>query len=202
MIAMDGKHRPLVVAHKARKPPGLAWLICLHVAISCLSLIYIAGHKFPGFFGPAPFHIFFDPTRWYVAVIVVAPFALVSSFFWFAGFSLGYFAGFYLYTMILGYLWLSCFSDLSYDHRSAGLSAAASAVAFLLPALFFSSPLRQIYPLTARSFDRLLTCILILGFATVAIGAIYNFRIAALGEMYQYRAKLSAPLIVNYLVAM
>jgi len=97
---------------------------------------------------------------------------------------------------------LNCFSDLSYDHRSAGLSAAASAVAFLVPALFFCSPLRQTYMLTAGSFDRLLTCLLMLGFVTIAIGAIYNFRIVALEEMYEYRAKLDAPLIVNYLVAM
>ena len=28
-----------------------------------------------------------------------------------ARFSFGYFVGFYLYTMVLGYLWINCFSD-------------------------------------------------------------------------------------------
>jgi hypothetical protein len=197
---MNGKEKRLIVTDKAEKPLGLALLICFHIVTCCVSLVFIAGYKFPIGFSPAPFHIFFDPARWYVAVIVVAAFALVSSLLIFADFSFGYFVGFYLYTMILGYLWLSCFSDLIYDHRLAGLSAAASAVAFLLPALYISSPVRPIYTLTARSFDRLLTCILILGIATIALGAIYNFRLVTLDDMYEYRAKLSAPPIVIYVV--
>ncbi|OIQ75311.1 hypothetical protein GALL_430250 [mine drainage metagenome] len=56
------------------------------------------------------------------------------------------------------------------------------------------------YTLTAISFDRLLTCILILGIAIVAIGGIYNFRLVALQDMYESRAKLEAPTIVNYLI--
>jgi hypothetical protein len=159
-LRMNGRARRPIVTDKAEKPLRLTLLICVHIVISCVSLVYIAGYDLPGFYPPAPFHIFFVPAQWYVAAGVVAAFALVSSFFIFAGFSLGYFAGFYLYTMILGYLWLNCFTDLSYDHRSAGLSAAASAVAFLLPALFFSAPVRQRYVLTARSFDRLLMCLL------------------------------------------
>ncbi len=34
----------------------------------------------------------------------------------------------------------------------------------------------------------------------VAIGAVYNFRLVALQDMYEYRAKLEAPTIVNYLI--
>ncbi len=195
---VNGKEKRLIA--KAEKPLGLALLICFHIVICCVSLVFIAGYKFPIGFSPAPFHIFFDPARWYVAVLVAAAFTLVSSSLILADFSFGYFVGFYLYTVILGYLWLNCFSDLMYDHRLAGLSAAASAVAFLLPALFISSPVRSIYTLTARSFDRLLTCILILGIATIALGAIYNFRLVALNDMYEYRAKLNAPPIVNYTV--
>ena len=67
---------------------------------------------------------------------MVAAFALVSPFFAFANFSFGYFVGFYFYMMVLSYLWLISFTDLQYDHRLAEFSAAASAVAFLLPALF------------------------------------------------------------------
>ena len=193
---MNGKEKRLIVTDKAEKPLGLALLICFHIVICCVSLVYIART-----YAPAPaFHIFYDPARLYIAVIVVAAIALVSPFFILARFSFGYLIGFYFYTMILGYLWLNCFTDLNYDHRLAGLSAAASAVTFLLPALFISSPVRQIYTLTARSFDRLLTCILILGIATIALGAIYNFRLVTLDDMYEYRAKLSAPPIVNYVV--
>ena len=69
---------------------------------------------------PAPFHIFYDPARLHIAVAVVAAFALVSVAFCFARFSFGYAVGFYFYTMISGYLWLNCFTDLNYDHRIVG----------------------------------------------------------------------------------
>jgi len=187
---------------RARERLRLGLLICIHVVVCCASLICVAYYRFPVAFNPATFHIFFDPSRWHVAVAVVAAFALVAPLFVFSSFSFGYFVGFYFYTMVLGYLWLNCFTDLNYDHLTAALSAAASAIAFLLPALFISSPVRQLYTLTAKSFDRLLTCILLLGIATIAVGAIYNFRLVGLAEMQEYRAKLDAPTSVNYLVTM
>jgi hypothetical protein len=199
-ILMSETERLPTVASEAARPLGLAILICSHILVCCVSLIQVAYYKMPVF--PAAFHIFFDPARWYIAVAAVAAFALVSSLFIFARFSFGYLAGFYLYTMILGYLWINSFSDLQYDHRLAGLSAAASAVAFLLPALFISAPVRQIVAMTPRSFDRLLTCVLILSAATIAIGASYNFQLVSLDKMYEYRAKLYAPAMVNYLVTM
>src|SRR5882762_8898162 len=110
---------------------GLAFLICLHVVICCLSLFYVAQFKHPDPVNPAAFHIFYDPARLYSAVIVVAAFAVVAILFAFADFSFGYLAGFYFYTMTLGYLWLNSFSDLAYNHQLAGFSAAASTVAFL-----------------------------------------------------------------------
>ena len=96
------------------------------------------------------FHIFYDPARLAGAVAVVAAFALVAVSVYVRDFSFGYFVGFYFYTMVLGYLWLNCFSDLDYDHRLGGLSAAASAVAFLIPALFISSPIRQRIAISPR----------------------------------------------------
>jgi hypothetical protein len=189
--------RPIFTDEAAR-PLRLAFLICAHIVACCVTFIYIVHYRVP--FPPPVFHLFFDPARWYVAVAVVTAFALVSSIFIFARFTFGYFVGFYSYTMILGYLWLNSFSDLQYDHRLAGISAAASAIAFLLPALFISQPIRQILTMTPRSFDRLLTCILILSTATIAVGASYNFRLVSLQDMYEYRAKIDAPVILNYLV--
>ena len=108
----------------------MALLICFHIVICCVSLVYLADDDNPVVVNPATFHMFFDPARLHIAVAVIALFALLSPLFVFARFSFGYFAGFYLYTMILGYLWLNCFTDLNYDHRVAGLSAAVSAAAF------------------------------------------------------------------------
>ncbi len=102
----------------------LAILICAHIAVCCVSLVYVAGFNYAGTFDPAKFHVFYDPGRSYEAIAVTLAFALVSLFFIFARFSFGYFVGFYFYTMILGYLWLNSFSDMNYDHQRAGFSAA------------------------------------------------------------------------------
>ena len=197
---MSETARRPIVAGEAARPLGLAFLICAHIVACCVSFIHIGNPEIRGMLLTSTFHVFFDTARWQIAAMVVAAFALVSTVFLFARFTFGYFVGFYAYTMILGYLWLNTFTDLHYDHRLAGLSAAASAVAFLLPALFISQPIRQISTMTPRSFDRLLTCVLLLSAATLAVGASYNFRLVSLHEMYEYRAKIEAPVIVNYLV--
>jgi hypothetical protein len=178
----------------------LALLICFHIVICCISLVYVADDDHPVAFDPATFHLFFDPARLHIAVAVIAAFAVISPVFIFARFSFGYFAGFYLYTMILGYLWLICFTDLNYDHRLAGLSAAVSAGAFLLSALFVALPIPRPYALSHRGFDLLLIFILLLAVATIAVGAIYNFRFVALTNIYDFRDALESPKILNYLV--
>jgi hypothetical protein len=181
---------------------GLAILICAHIVFCCISLVHVAGFNSPNAFSPARFHIFYNPAQLRTAVMAVGTFALVSSLFIFARFGPGYFIGFYFYTMILDYLWLNCFTDLSYDHRLAGLSAAVSAVAFLLPALFFTAPFRQVYVLSATAFDRLLTFILLLAAVTIAIGATYNFRLVGIESIYDFRNQNESPRILSYAIGM
>jgi hypothetical protein len=186
---------------RSRERLGLGLLICFHILVSCVSLVYVANYSFPASFDPPSFHVFYDPSRWYVAVAMVAAFAIASILFVFANFSFGYFAGFYFYMMVLGYLWLGCFTNLQYDHWLAGWSAAASAVAFLLPALFVSSPIRHARALSAAAFDQFLTLILLLSVATVAIGAKYSFHLG-IGDMYHFREKIESPTILNYVIGM
>ncbi|MBR0713081.1 hypothetical protein [Bradyrhizobium liaoningense] len=186
----------------------LCLLICLHIAVLCLTLILVARYdRFAGsdphvahLFYPPAFHIFFDADRLHVVVPVIAVFACLSGLFVTARFSFGFFAGFYFYTMIFGYLWLNSFSDLSYNHGLARLSAMASLITFLLPALFVSSPLHQRFVLSTRAFDRMLMLIFLVGVVVVVLGAAYNFRLVALADIYQFRDQISAPKIVNYLV--
>jgi hypothetical protein len=170
---------------------GLASLICFHVVACCVSLVYVSQYH-------PPFHIFFDPARLHVAIALVAAFALVSYLFTVVDFSFGYFVGFYFYTMVLGYLWLNCFSDLTYNHALGGFSAAASAVAFLIPALFISSPVRQAFAMSIKAFERLLSLILALAAATILISAIYNFRFVSLENIYDFRGDLEFPTLLNY----
>src|SRR6266481_7827986 len=109
-----------------REHLGLTLLICFHIVICCISTAYVT-QRFD------TYHLSYDPNRLPAAIVIVATFALVSLLLVFSNFSFGYFVGFYLYTMVLGYLWLSWFSGLNYDHRLAELSAVVSTVAFLLP---------------------------------------------------------------------
>lgn len=175
----------------------IALLIWFHTVICCVSLVYLTD----GTLSVAKFHIFYDPGRLTNAVIAVAGFALVSIAFAFASFSFGYLTGFYFYTMISGYLWLNCFSDLNYDHARAGLSAAASAVTFLLPALFIVSPLGQVYTMSTRAFDRFLNLILLLAGVAIAAGALYNFRLVGIEDIYDFRNALESPVIVGYAIS-
>jgi len=178
---------------------GLALLIFSHIIVCCVSLVFVANYRYAYAFSPPSFHVFYDPDRLYIAVTLVAAITLVSIVFLIARFSFGYFVSFYFYTMIVGYLWIECFTDLNYNHRLSAFSAAVSIVAFMLPALFVSSPVRQMFALSAESFDRLLILIFALGAATAALGAFYNFRIVTIENIYEYREKLDTPILVNYL---
>jgi hypothetical protein len=178
----------------------LGFLLFAHIIICCASLIFVADYEFHLAVAPTVFHLFYDPSRWYVAVAAVTVFALFLPLFVLADFSFGYFVGFYFYTMVLSYLWLNCFTDTEYDHRRAGFFAAASAVAFLLPVLFTVSPIRQRFILSTWAFDRLLTSILLLAVVTIAVGASYNFRFVAIENIYNIRNNLESPKILNYLI--
>lgn len=167
----------------------LAVLLAIHTILCCVSLVYLAPNH--------TFHLFYDDRLWLQVVIVVAAFSAISLLFVFSEFSFGYFAGLYFYTMILGFLWLSTFSDLNYNHRLAEISAAASAVAFLLPAVLISSPLRP-FAMGEKSFERLLTLILLLAVATIASSAAYNFRILGVTEVYNYRDGFKIPAFLRY----
>lgn len=180
----------------------LALLICCHITICCVSLMYLADNNPPVAFDPVVFHLFFDISRLHIALGAVAAFSVFSAFFLFARFSFAYFVGFYFYSMILGYLWLNSFSDLNYDHRLAGVSAAASGIAFLLSALFVVPRIPRTYTLSEHGFDRLLTFILVLAAGTAAVGAMYNFRLVALTKIYDFRDLLESPKLLNYLTGM
>jgi hypothetical protein len=173
---------------------GLNLLMCLHVVTCCLSLIYVAeiyaGYKV----------VWYNETRLYAAALSVAPIAVLSIVFALNRFSFGYFVGFYFYTMILGYLWLSEFSELHYNHTFASVSALGSILAFLMPALLVSSPFKQRFTLSPRALDHLLSFILIMAAAIVAIGAFYNFRLVGLEHIYSFRGALEFPTWLSYAI--
>jgi hypothetical protein len=171
----------------------LIFLNSIHITMCCISLICVAQLY-------SDYYIFYRPSGLYSAIVVILAFAAVALLFAIARIGFGYFVGFYFYTMIVGYLWLNSFSEFDYNHALAGLSAAVSAAAFLLPALFISTPIRQICVLSLAAMDRLLASILLLGLVTIAIGASYNFRFVRIEDIYAFRGQLGFPTILNYLI--
>ncbi|MDR3487547.1 MAG: hypothetical protein P4M05_21925 [Bradyrhizobium sp.] len=169
---------------------GLTPLLCLHIVTCCVSLAFVASSY--------PDVVAFDNHHLFAALLIVIPFSVVAILFTIARFSFGYFLGFYFYTMILGYLWLIEFSKTSYDHPLAIVSIYLSALAFLTPALFITSPFSQRFALTARGFEALLSLILFLATATIAFGALYNFKLASLSDIYKFRAGLEFPAPLRY----
>jgi hypothetical protein len=174
--------------------PGLIPLLCLYIVTCCVSLVCVAISYADV--------VVFDSKHLFAASLIVASFSVVAILFTIAQFSFGYFLGFYFYTMILGYLWLVEFSQLSYNHSLAIVSIFLSALAFLAPALFVTSPISPRFALPARAFEALLSLILVVATATVAVGALYNFKLANFSDIYKFRAGLELPALLRYSIGM
>ncbi len=170
----------------------LALLLLLHIAGVCLTLVYVTQYY-------ASYGIFrYDPATLLLAALTVAPLVLLSFVFVIARFSFGYFVAFYLYTMALGFVWLTRFSLLGYDHAPAGISATVSVVLFILPALFITAPIKQWFALTAETLDRLVWAILLIATGIIAVGVFYNFRLVSVMDIYNFRYQLDFPGPLRY----
>ena len=183
----------LIESARLRIRPNLALLVllCLHSILCCASLIKVADYQSS---------MLYDADHFYTAVIVVAVFSLASFLFVSARFSFGYFVGFYLYTMILGFLWLENFSKFRYDFKLAGLSAIISALLFLLPALLIDAPVKPVFSLSTRTFEHVLNFILALSIATIVGASSYSFKLISLDRIYDFRNQLNFPTWLGYLI--
>ena len=150
---------------------GLALLMCSYIVVCCASFRM----AYPYY---REYYILYDGARLPHAIAAVTAFAAITPLFVFARFSFGYFSGFYFYSMVVGYLWLNCFSKFQYNHTAAGVSAAVSALAFLLPALLITSPIRRPYVMSERAFERLTVLIVLFCAATAAVAPLALTRFA------------------------
>ena len=169
---------------------GLAALVSLHIAITCTSLAQVARWQS---------YMLYDTARLHYAIAAVLAFSTISLLFVVARFSVGYFIGFSLFTMVLGFVWLNTFSKFNYDHQLAGFSAAASTALFLLPALLVNAPVKQVYVLSPRALDYLLKLILVLALGTIVAASFYNFRLVSVRQIYDFRNDLYFPVPIRYL---
>ena len=172
----------------------LALVLLAYAAACCVSMLCVI-HYYDYMRAFA-----FDRAQLIPALLTVVPVVVVSLLFVFSRFSFGYYIGFCFYTIILGYIWLSKFSLLDYDHSLGRLSALASLVALLLPALFVTSPVRQRIVLSERAFDLLLSLILVFAAAVITVGVLYNFRVVSLADIYKFRLTLELPRALSYAI--
>jgi hypothetical protein len=172
---------------------GLLVLVWSYTAACCVSLVCAA------YLEPV-FHILYQTEGFLNPIAVVAAFGFLGLLFAVADFSFGYLIGFCFYGMVAGYLWENFFSDFSYNHQLSGLSAAASAVAFLMPVLFISSPIRPIVTLSSAALGRLLMLFLLLAFVTIAWGSTYGLRFVPMEDIYKFREEIVFPALLSYLI--
>jgi hypothetical protein len=168
----------------------LILLLLIFTAALCISTACVSD-TFPG-------AVEFDRSHISAAILNVSIFAPVVLLFAYAGFSFGYIVSFNFFAMIAGYVWLIPFSVLSYDHRLAYVSITVSGLLFILPSLFITSPGRRPPLMSAGTFDHLLSLMLLVGAAVVAVGTLYNFTPVGLSEIYKYRAEMNFPAPLRY----
>ncbi len=176
---------------KTRVNFTLLALLLLHTAVCCVSLAEVARYQS---------YIPFNKDGLLTAAIIAAAFSSISLLFAAVRFSFGYFIGFYFYTMILGFLWIENFTIYPYRHVLAGISAAASLVLFLLPALLIKRPLPRNFEISPRALEYVLKSILALAVVTIAAASSYNFRLISLSHIYDFRNELAFPAVVRYLI--
>ncbi|MCK1743568.1 hypothetical protein IVA80_22645 [Bradyrhizobium sp. 139] len=173
---------------------GLLAFLVAHAVVCCMSLTFVV--QLYGYLG------IFELDRSAIiraALLVVLPVAL-SVVFAYRHFSFGYLASFYVYTIVLGYLWLIPFSRLDYDHTLTGLSALASLVGFLAPSLLTNWSTKPQISVSPGTLNRLLIAILATAVATLVAGTYYNFKLVGVAEIYRFRDQLDFPAPLRYAI--
>jgi hypothetical protein len=160
-------------------------LLLLYVASCCWSLVNVADyHRYIGITR-------FDKAQVGAALPYVLSCAALALFFAVKRFSFDYFVGFHYTRWCCAISGSSNFPDS--NNWLAAISAFASILAFLVPALFITSRIRQRLIISERALDLLLSAILTLAAAIVATAALYNFRMIGIEDIYEFRLTSGFP---------
>jgi peptidoglycan/LPS O-acetylase OafA/YrhL len=168
---------------------SLSLLLAIFLAVNCMSLATIEHRS-----GIVHGHV--------VVLNALAGTSLTAGFiplFLLARFSFGYLVGVSFYGVIAGFVWITYFSGLAYDHGLARLSAIASLLMFLLPLLFQTAPLRRTIVLSPRAMHRFLILALCFAAAMLVWNASYGVAFVGLREAEELRSTFIRPAILNYI---
>lgn len=170
---------------------GLSFVLALYLLVNCVSLATV-GYVFP------EYHFGIGTSQLFNAIVATLLAAALIPLFVLARFSLGYLVGLSFYGMVAGFIWISYFSELSYDHAQARLSASVSLLMFLLPALFISIPIKKT-AVSPRTMDRLLASMLACAVAVIVWNACYGVAFVGTREAADLRGHFVRPAILRYL---
>jgi hypothetical protein len=182
-------------ATKFGEPATISLLILSFILLLCISLASVAQDAW----GPI-FHIGFAPGNMVFAGLSVAAFSCCAFLFASARFSIGFVASFYLLAVATGYLWLSYFTPLDYNHAVVRVSVVASFLAFAFPALFITRPLPRRELLTHQQMELLLYCLMFSSALTAAYGSLFGFHWVGIAKAEAIRGTLSYPTWMNYAI--
>jgi len=173
---------------------ALCLVFLIHIA-TCTFSLYIVSKRY------VIFDINYDSNSRQSAIFgVVISALLISTLFARANFTFGYFAGLYLSTSILGFVWLSYFSEFPYDHKAARISAIASLISFLIPALW-SQPLLKWSSLPSRTFEWIPALILAVSAVVLAWALFYGVVFVSIDNASNMRHSLPAlPMLLQYAI--
>ncbi|MBR0850304.1 hypothetical protein JQ543_21345 [Bradyrhizobium diazoefficiens] len=166
---------------------GLGLLLVTFVAMNCISLVAVQRAV-----GVMSDIASVATTSWFLVALPI-PFLLFSRF------SFGYIVGVSFYGVIAGFVWITHFTSLNYDHQQARLAAVASLLAFLLPVLLQRQPLRFALTLSSRSMDRLLVGVLWGVIVVLVLDASHGVAFVGIDEAVGLRDRFPRPAILNYL---
>jgi hypothetical protein len=172
----------------------IALLVWAYLAVLCTSLVLASLAT------RLAFHISYDGQHLVPAMISVAALSCFALLLARCEFSFGYVASFYFLTVISGYLWLSYFTPLEYDKNTSRWSAAASFLAFALPAILITKSPIRVPTLTPLQMDRLAIGLLVATALLLACGA-YSGHQSHFPKWLNYALSISAGAMVPFAYA-
>jgi hypothetical protein len=165
--------------------------LALHLVVSCVSLASVA-YFYPGHEIGINREQLLDAILGTSLVAGFIPLLVVARF------SFGYLAGFGFYAMILGFVWISYFSEFSYDHTQARILLCVSLFTFLLPVLFLSVPLKRVVSLRPETMMRLQISVILFSLFILLWNAAYGVAFVGIGEAEGLRSTFARPSILRY----
>lgn len=172
--------------------PRLTLLIWCFLVLLCVSMVLVSRDVSPSF------NLRYDHENVLRAALSIGVFCCCVPLLVNIRGIFGFSASFYLLSVTAGYLWLSYFTPLRYDHSAARLFAIASWVAFAVPSLLITQTPTIRGALAPHHMHLLCSWTVVLSAGIAALGYSSGFHIVGFVEGESLRGTLSFPTWLRY----